>query len=133
MLKLFRFVKICHELFWLYLIVKVLADAIRAAIAKKTPKPANKQKALFEAGTPIRQTPEAPRYTQSATPVCTCSIGKDLLVNSFSPSEREMFMQAEARTSSARELTMESQKQLDKVMSMFEKQEAENILSDKDF
>ena len=126
----------------------------------KPAKPANPQKALFESGDELlRKEREnnaqtkafydnypkiepfsiAPQVVepfsiapQVATPISTGERGKQLMLESFSPEEREQFMAAEP-TSSAKELTKECMKQFDKLMQVFEKKEADQIRSEEDF
>lgn len=151
MRKLFKFIYTCYEIWWLVVIANTVIGILEKWMLKnrkKPAKPANPQKALFESEL-IRKERENNALTmavynnypkiepfsiapQVATPISTGERGKQLMLESFSPEEREQFMAAEP-TSSARELTMECKKQLDKVMRVFEKQEADKIRSEEDF
>jgi hypothetical protein len=153
MRKLFKFIYTCYEIWWLVVIANTVIGILEKWMLKnrtKPAKPANPQKALFESGDDLlRKERENNAQTkafydnypkiepfsiapQVATPISTGERGKQLMLESFSPEEREQFMAAEP-TSSAKELTKESMKQLDKVMRVFEKKEADKIRSEEDF
>ena len=151
MRKLFKFIYTCYEIWWLVVIANTVIGILEKWMLKnrkKPAKPANPQKALFESDL-LRKEREKNAQTmafynnypkmkqfslapQVATPISTGERSKQLMLESFSPEEREQFMTAEP-TSSAKELTKESMKQLDKVMRVFEKKEADKIRSEEDF
>lgn len=153
MRKLFKFIYTCYEIWWLVVIANTVIGILEKWMLKnrkKPAKPANPQKALFESEDELLRKEREKNArtmafynnyhklepssiaTQVATPISTGERGKQLMLESFSPEEREQFMAAEP-TSSAKELTKESMKQLDKVMRVFEKKEADKIRSEEDF
>lgn len=153
MRKLFKAIYTVYEIWWLVVIANTFIGQLEKWALKnrkKPAKPANPQKALFESDEELlRKEREKNAQTkafydnypmiepfsiapQVATPIATGERGKQLMLESFSPEEREQFMAAEP-TSSAKELTKESMKQLDKVMRVFEKKEADKIRSEEDF
>ena len=153
MRKLFKIIYTCYEIWWLVVIANTAIGILEKWMLKnrKTPtKPANPQKALFESEDELLRKerennaktmafynnyPKVEPFSiapQVATPISTGERGKQLMLESFSPEEREQFMAAEP-TSSAKELTKESMKQLDKVMRVFEKKEADKIRNEEDF
>lgn len=153
MRKLFKFIYTCYEIWWLVVIANTVIGILEKWMLKnrtKPAKPANPQKALFESKDELlRKERENNAQTkafydnypkiepfsiapQVATPISTGERGKQLMLESFSPEEREQFMAAEP-TSSAKELTKECMKQFDKLMQVFEKKEADQIRSEEDF
>ena len=153
MRKLFKFIYTCYEIWWLVVIANTVISILEKWMLKnrtKPAKPANPQKALFESGNELlrkergknAQTkafydnyPKIEPFSiapQVATPISTGERGKQLMLESFSPEEREQFMAAEP-TSSAKELTKECMKQFDKLMRVFEKKEEDKIRSEEDF
>lgn len=153
MRKLFKFIYICYEIWWLVVIANTVIGILEKWMLKnrkKPAKPTNPQKALFESEDELlRKEREKNARTmafhnnypkmvpssiapQVATPISTGERCKQLMLESLSPEEREQFIATEP-TSSAKELTKESMKQLDKVMRVFEKKEADKIRSKEDF
>ena len=153
MRKLFKFIYTCYEIWWLVVIANTVIGILEKWMLKNRKKPAkqaNPQKALFESGDELlRKEREKNAQTkafydnypkiepfsiapQVATPISTGERGKQLMLESFSPEEREQFMAAEP-TSSAKELTKECMKQFDKLMRVFEKKEEDKIRSEEDF
>jgi hypothetical protein len=153
MRKLLKFIHTCYEIWWLVVIANTVIGILEKWMLKnrtKPAKPANPQKALFESGDDLlRKEREKNAQTkafydnypkiepfsiapQVATPISTGERGKQLMLESFSPEEREQFMAAEP-TSSAKELTKECMKQFDKLMRVFEKKEEDKIRSEEDF